>query len=171
MKTTKSGIISDPSKWGPCVWKGIHTLLFALPRGELSPKEKLATYEFLTSLKYLLPCVDCQQHYTQYIDQSIQSPESQWLKTGDSICKWAVDLHNHLNRQNGKPEFKYESVANVYLGTSDCKSKHCSKEVSLLMNDNCYGSQNTVLIIIMVLLLSYVLLFGYFRTRVTANTS
>ena len=48
--------------WGPTVWDAMHFISLGYPEDNPSPGVRLAAFEFLTSLPYLLPCLLCRVH-------------------------------------------------------------------------------------------------------------
>ena len=63
------------------------------------------------SLQHVLPCEKCKEHYKQNI-QTYDLNNS--LGSRQELVKWLIDLHNDVNRDNGKPVWSYSDVFNKY---------------------------------------------------------
>jgi hypothetical protein len=48
--------------WGPIMWDAMHFISLGYPEDNPTPGVRLAAFEFLTSLPYLLPCSLCRVH-------------------------------------------------------------------------------------------------------------
>lgn len=57
----------DPKIWGPPFWKVIDTIAEAYPPNNASVELINATAMFFTTLKVLLPCEKCRQHYNDFV--------------------------------------------------------------------------------------------------------
>ena len=62
--------------------------------------EKRSAKEFFESLRNLLPCPVCREHYAEHLKVM---PISPFLDNRQSLFKWTVDLHNAVNVKLGKP--------------------------------------------------------------------
>ena len=111
--------------WGPCAWQFMHAISFRYPMSSPSTEQKQSAYNFLSSLKYLLPCVKCRQHFTTYFDDPVYGIDgvgSAHLKGRQHLSKWLVDLHNDVNRRLDKTQMHYDEVAKQYAGDYVCPS-------------------------------------------------
>lgn len=115
------------SFWGPHAWKFLHAVTFAYP-DEPTKEHKKAALELFTSLKYMLPCGECCNHYCQAFDK--QKIEKH-LESRDSLSRWLVDFHNQVNERLGKPTFQYDLVKKEYVEANE----FCSLEPS------CHGEK------------------------------
>ena len=57
-------------------------------------------YDFFMNLQHVIPCEKCKTHYKQNI-QKYDLNNS--LGSRQDLVKWLIDLHNDINKDNGKP--------------------------------------------------------------------
>lgn len=88
----------DPNIWGPHLWFFLHSMSFAYAKNKNKPTlaEKYHMYQFLESLKYVLPC-SCKDNYAKHFDSCPPT-----LNTRKELFEWLVDLHNKVNKQTNK---------------------------------------------------------------------
>ncbi len=113
----------DPNIWGPHLWFFLHSMSFAYAKNKDHPteEEKKYMYQFLESLKFVLPCA-CKDNYAKHFDKHPPKLDSRM-----ELFKWLVDLHNKVNKQTNdykknKGDFthlknekvSYESVEAMY---------------------------------------------------------
>lgn len=108
----------EPKIWGPKLWFFLHTMTFAYAENKDKPTkaEQKHMYQFLESLKYVLPCV-CKDNYAWYFDTHPPN-----LSSRKKLFEWVVDLHNHVNEEYNKscrPEdskriYTYNEVEQMY---------------------------------------------------------
>ena len=95
--------MNDPDVWGPGAWVFIHSVALNYPSSP-SEADKTSYYEFFKGLGGVLPCMKCRQHYISNFGDggTLQTALSE---TDDprAVFKWTVDVHNMVNRSNGKP--------------------------------------------------------------------
>lgn len=108
------------SFWGPSAWKFLHAVTFAYP-DEPTPEHKKAALELFSSLKYMLPCGECCSHYCQGFEKNRIETH---LESRDSLSRWLVNFHNHVNERLGKPIVSYEEIAKEY----NTANEYCSLE-------------------------------------------
>jgi hypothetical protein len=99
-----------PSVWGPHFWYILHIITFNYP---LNPSEyhKRAYHDFFTNLKDVIPCEDCQKHYTKHIQEYPIGPH---LDNRGNLVKWLIQIHNFANLSLGKPAYTPEEVLYIY---------------------------------------------------------
>ncbi len=85
----------DPAVWGPHLWFFLHSMSFAYAKDKNNPtpEEKYYMYQFLESLKYVLPC-SCKKNYSKHFNSN--PPK---LNSRRELFEWLVDLHNLVNKQ------------------------------------------------------------------------
>jgi hypothetical protein len=105
----------NPMIWGPAAWKFFTTVAFGYPDTP-TDDEKIAAFNFFESLRYLLPCGVCKEHYDENFATTPVNVESR-----DTLSHWVVDFHNIVNKSLGKPIISYETVAAKYP-KEECKS-------------------------------------------------
>lgn len=90
--------------WGSSAWYFLHASTFAYPDTPCDEDRK-ATFQFLTSLPFMLPCEECREHAFAYINidkfTRIDSPDSAYLDDRNSFAKWMYDFHNAVNIRIG----------------------------------------------------------------------
>lgn len=98
------------SVWGPHFWYVIHITAFNYPK-QPNDYHKMSYRNFYESIGNVLPCLKCQQHYRTYLSKY---PIAPFLDNRDMLVKWAIDLHNIVNKSLGKPIYSYQQVYNIY---------------------------------------------------------
>ena len=96
--------------WGPPAWTFLHTVTYNYPENP-TEDDKRNFYNFFDSLQHVLPCEKCKGHYKQNI-QKYDLNNS--LGSRQDLVKWLIDLHNDINKDNGKPVWSYSEVYNKY---------------------------------------------------------
>ena len=86
----------DPSVWGPHAWIFLHTISLQYPTSP-TQIEKVKHREWLNNLKYVIPCQKCRNHYSNYITKNPPNLESK-----KEFVDWVWELHNDVNKRNGK---------------------------------------------------------------------
>ena len=98
----------EPNIWGPAGWKFLHSITFNYP---LTPdyNDKQNYKNFFENLQYVLPCPNCQNHYSQNI---IKFPIR--LESRNELVEWLIDIHNEVNKKNNKKVYSYQEVYQNY---------------------------------------------------------
>lgn len=91
----------SPKLWGSQAWHFIHMVALSYPE-KPTDEVKQKYYNFFESLGYNLPCPTCSYHYREKFKKNPPRLESK-----ESLFEWTVDIHNSVNRDNGKPEITY----------------------------------------------------------------
>ena len=101
--------------WGKHAWLFLHTISFAYPinKADVTPKLKKDAENLLESLKSLLPCGICRDHYTKMVETYPPNVDD---RTGFS--KYLVDIHNKVNERLGKPIISYEKATELFAPNS-----------------------------------------------------
>ena len=90
-----------PEIWGPHAWAFIHLSTIA----EKSPlsKVRLNHYKtFFDILSEIIPCEKCRIHLK---DNLLKMKDINTIKSKRELFDWTVELHNIVNRYNGKKQF------------------------------------------------------------------
>jgi hypothetical protein len=72
---------------------------------------KKAAKEFYDSLKILIPCPICKEHYNTHIEKYPISPH---LDNRNDLFRWTVLLHNEVNKILKKPPFTETQAIQYY---------------------------------------------------------
>jgi hypothetical protein len=143
--------LMDPSIWGKHGWKFIHFVAQGYPN-EPSQEQKLHYKNFLNSIKYILPCNLCRDHYTQNL---INNPiDDTVLRNKNSFLDWTVKLHNIVNMQTGKEIIPHNKAVNLIVDDS-CKLE--KKNTENIIKENIKENDidtNFIFILILVVLIS-----------------
>jgi FAD-linked sulfhydryl oxidase len=105
--------------WGPAAWKFLHTLTFKYSDKPTFQEQKDAEHLF-ASLKSLLPCEKCRNHYD--LEITAQPPDT---RSKYHLSSWLVDIHNRVNVRLGKTRVSYADAIKMYDSTQ-CKGD-CQK--------------------------------------------
>jgi hypothetical protein len=108
----------DPNVWGPHAWQFLHSITLAYPDNP-TDNDKQHHSQFFDSLKNILPCDKCKNHFTHNLETY---PIENHLENKESLFRWLVDIHNRVNVINNKREYSYDEVTEIYekmYGKSD----------------------------------------------------
>jgi len=99
-----------PDKWGVHGWKFIHHIALGYPN---TPTEidKNNYKSFFSLLGNLLPCHICSDHYNQNL--LIHPLNDEVLSTKMNFINWTIDMHNEVNKKNGKKIYGYDEALTV----------------------------------------------------------
>ena len=99
----------EPNVWGPPGWIFLHTVTFQYPENP-TDLDKQKYYTFFNSLKNVLPCPNCREHYRENFENIPIRLESR-----EDLIEWLIDIHNNVNQSNNKPKLQYQDVVKKYL--------------------------------------------------------
>jgi hypothetical protein len=99
-----------PEAWGPFFWHTIHIIALGYPM-EPSHAHKKAAKEFYESLKILIPCPICKEHYIAHLEKYPLTPH---LDRRTDLFRWTVLLHNEVNKALGKRPFTETQAIQYY---------------------------------------------------------
>ena len=80
--------------WGPTLWNSLHVISFNYPL-EPTKKQKKEYYNFITSLKYILPCKYCRDNIVSNFKKAKFSKEV--FENKKNFFKFIYDLNNIVN--------------------------------------------------------------------------
>ena len=100
----------DPEIWGPHAWQFLHSITLSYPDNP-TLEDKNNHAQFFNSLKDILPCQKCQDHFTQNLQEN---PVENYLDNKELLFNWLIDIHNKVNVSNGKKEYSYDEVIKLY---------------------------------------------------------
>ncbi len=87
-----------PEVWGPFFWQTIHITALGYPT-EPTYAHKKAAKEFYESLKILIPCPSCREHYEAHLSKH---PITPYLDRRSDLFRWTILMHNEVNTMLGK---------------------------------------------------------------------
>tara|TARA_Y100000389_G_scaffold155341_1_gene155980 strand:+ start:107 stop:562 length:456 start_codon:yes stop_codon:yes gene_type:complete len=96
--------LPDPRYWGSKFWFTMHTVAYFYP-DEPTVDEMLHAKHFYESLKILLPCPGCAQHYSELLERF---PIHGAVTSRMNLMTWVNKIHNEVNRKLGKPLLSLE---------------------------------------------------------------
>ena len=99
-----------PSVWGPFFWHTIHIVALGYPI-KPSHAHKKAAKEFYESLRILIPCPICKEHYNAHVEKYPITPH---LDNRNDLFSWTVLLHNEVNRLLKKKSFTETQAIQYY---------------------------------------------------------
>ena len=102
----------SPNEWGNNCWRFLHASSFAWPE-KPSVDQRESAKCFYENLGNMLPCPRCRKHYKAHIRKN--PPK---VRSREELSMWLVDLHNEVNRSQGRPEIDYGTVKRHYLENS-----------------------------------------------------
>lgn len=120
----------DPETWGPCAWDFIHSIALNYPE-DPTVIDRIAVKNFFLSLHPVLPCTECSDNFGKklmYVDWDVV------LRNKKSLFSWTVDIHNDVNRENGKPQVSYADAVRKYI-TNDSYIKKMAMKALRVSNN------------------------------------
>lgn len=99
------------SYWGPKTWKTLHCITYNFPENSNREINKIYIHFFNRIVPTMLPCSICFNHYLKYISNH---PVHNHIQNKNSLIRWLIDMHNYINKKNGKAILSYEQVDSIY---------------------------------------------------------
>ena len=98
-----------PEIWGPHFWNVINSIALSYPdKPNIQDQNNVAS--FLNSLQKVLPCEKCRNHFSENLQKY---PLTQALNSRDNFINWVIDVHNSVNKTNGKRVLSYQEGINA----------------------------------------------------------
>jgi len=124
-------VVYTPKDWGPHGWKFIHFVTLGYPDNP-SDEDKLNYKKFLTSIKNILPCSFCSNHYKQNL---IDNPlDNNALSSRINLINWGIKVHNAVNKSNGKKEYSLEEGLEIIKNNQDTHTNNNCIWTILIIN-------------------------------------
>jgi hypothetical protein len=120
-------IAMPPDVWGPIFWNTMHILSLGYP-AQPTNDDKAAAKQFFQSLKILLPCPVCREHYKQHVtDAALEEA----VQSKGQLIFWVWELHNRVNQMLGKSELSMDAfLQNMQrMGARKCSPFTCDGAV------------------------------------------
>jgi len=111
---TSEGILSSPDIFGPPFWFTLHASSMSYSFNP-TPIIKEKMRNFIIAIPVILPCKNCQEHATAYIEKHYNEIDTA-CSSRDSLFKFFVDFHNEVNKKKDKPVMSYEDAYKLYSG-------------------------------------------------------
>lgn len=112
----------SPDIWGPCTWTFIHLIVLAEKENDVS--HRVVYYkELFTLLQELLPCDKCKKHLKENMEL-LKNIET--IKTKRELFDWTTNLHNMVNKLNGKHEYTLDESFALWSDIANGQKKEAS---------------------------------------------
>ena len=118
-----------PEVWGPGAWTFLHSITLNYPD---NPNENQKFYhkQLFENLRYTLPCEKCAKHYGENLKKYPLDPA---LESKTKLKNWLIDIHNEVNKKNGKRVYSYEEVYKIYSDMYDIKKQKNNVNIILII--------------------------------------
>tara|TARA_B110000046_G_scaffold43920_2_gene48916 strand:- start:1356 stop:1751 length:396 start_codon:yes stop_codon:yes gene_type:complete len=100
--------MGNPDEWGPPLWKEMHEMTIKYPRNP-TPTDKQQAITYFKNITSRLPCDKCKQHYQNSLNER-PIP----VNNRDDLIHWLIDIHNEVNKMNGKRILSYREARSLY---------------------------------------------------------
>ena len=115
--------------WGPGAWTFLHSITFTYPH-KPDYNTRRHFYEFFNNLQNVLPCNICMKHYKKHLEEF---PLMEHLDSKDHLIRWLINIHNRINKLNGKRNYSYEDVIKYYDKLYEHPSVYIKKKYTVLI--------------------------------------
>ena len=133
--------------WGPAGWQFMHAITFGYPERPTTADKNHAT-QFFKSVGYVLPCNKCRAHYNEEVKRNPPKVDSR-----DALSRWLVEVHNKVNRENGKREWSHDEVRKKHKMKHHDMAKKCTAPPPPV----CTREQMIIMLIVVLLASFYVM--------------
>lgn len=127
--------MAGPDIWGPPGWKFIHFVTMGYPDYPTQSIKK-KYYDYFNSLQHVLPCSICVSHFSENL-KNVPLDDTA-LSNRTNLIKWGINIHNLVNKQNGKKKYTYVEAIKEILKPNN-KTIEIYKTKEQLTNNNNYG--------------------------------
>jgi hypothetical protein len=103
-----------PELWGRYGWHLLHTIAQHCNVKNCIEKNVDHFYNFFKSLKTMLPCFKCQEHYKSLMSHNSLRLRKYMKHNRKNIIEWVYDLHENVNRDLNKNKFPLKRVIKTY---------------------------------------------------------
>ena len=116
--------MAGPDVWGPPGWKFIHFVTMGYPDKPSEPVKK-NYFNYFHSLKNVIPCSICASHFAENLETL--PLDDNILSSRENLVRWGIEIHNIVNKKNGKKEYTYEEgikeILKPFCGKGCCDNK------------------------------------------------
>ena len=89
------------------------------------PDIRAQFHAFFGSLRTVLPCAKCRQHFADHFDRTVDKGGDDPFSSRESLTRWLIDIHNDVNASQGKPRLPRDQARRLYLS----KDLMCSDSI------------------------------------------
>lgn len=139
-----------PDIWGPTTWTLLHSITLEYPENP-TDDDKDNIKNFINCFGKVLPCEKCRINFKSHIEEIPLNDTV--LNSRKNFIKWMIDIHNSVNKLNGKKELTYHDALKTIL-------------ISYNNNNNTTDNKNIIIIaltIIIVILIAVLFYKFYFN--------
>lgn len=151
---------AGPDVWGPHGWKFLHFVTLGYPNSP-SNEVKNIYKDFFTNFSKVIPCPLCANHFQEHLE--IYPLDDEVLSSKINLINWGIDMHNEVNKINGKKIYTYEEgLKNILDGSKPIKClTNNTDDFSNDLVDNFTNitKNNDYIYIIVIIILSIIILF------------
>tara|TARA_A100000164_G_C21857117_1_gene748158 strand:+ start:628 stop:1101 length:474 start_codon:yes stop_codon:yes gene_type:complete len=101
----------NPEIWGPHAWFFLHTITFNYP-DKPNEEDKNNIKNYIHSFSKVIPCYTCQKHFIEQLKKTPITDEI--LQSREKLIDWMINVHNVVNKRNGKKVWTTEEVMEHY---------------------------------------------------------
>lgn len=94
----------SPTMWGREAWHFIHYVCLNYP-DKPTDQQKETYKQFFLNIAEVLPCPFCGLHFLENMKEYPIRLDSK-----KDLFEWSVDMHNEVNKSNGKQTLTYEEA-------------------------------------------------------------
>ena len=107
----------DPTLWGPSLWTSMHYITFSYPDNPTN-NDKQNIKSFFENVGQILPCEKCRINFAKHL--SIYPLTDDILNSRYELINWLINIHNEVNKINGKKILSYDEVMKIYFQKDKC---------------------------------------------------
>lgn len=117
-------------KWGPAAWTFLYAAVFKFP-DEPSQAQKEGAIHFFRGLQTMLPCHECQVHYSEYGEEF---PIEHNVNSRNQLSAWLLGLNNRVNTNIGEPPVTMSDIwTDLVEDGPMCQRRFCASLVCLVI--------------------------------------
>lgn len=134
-----------PEVWGPMTWTLLHSITLEYPENPTN-EDKDNIKNFINYFGKVLPCEKCRINFKLHIEE--MPLDDNVLNTRKNFIKWMIDIHNSVNKMNGKKELTYHDALKHILMTYN-------------NNNNSTSYKNIIIIILSIIIIILIIVLIY----------
>jgi hypothetical protein len=116
---------SDIRSWGPAGWTFLKTVALAYPTNPSAEDHRVYS-DFFSSVRSILPCFKCRNHYTTNLEKHPIDTESR-----RTLAAWVNTMENEVSLSNNKPTLPFHAFVAQYVPPSMRDGLHLTEEDAL----------------------------------------